>query len=70
MNKLKINHKLGLAALFFIVPVLYLLYALVSLQNVSINFAQLEAQGVQYLRQVQSVLLQWPDTSWGWGRPR
>lgn len=52
---LKINHKLGLAASFSVVPVFYLLFALIASQNIAIDFAHKEMQGVNYLQAVQSV---------------
>ena len=55
LSRLKINHKLGLAAAFSVVPLLFLLYALISSQNIAINFALKELQGVNYLRAVQDI---------------
>jgi methyl-accepting chemotaxis protein len=47
---LGIAHRLGLAALLFLVPVAYLLWTLVAQQNISIAFAQKEVEGSAYLR--------------------
>lgn len=55
LSRLKINHKLGIAAVFFVLPVLYLIYALVNLQNVAIDFGLKERAGVEYLQEVQAV---------------
>ena len=50
MRRLKIAHKLGLASLLFLVPVAYMVWALVAQQNISIDFGRKEADGTLYLR--------------------
>ncbi len=47
---LRIAHKLGLAALGFVLPVAYLLWALVAQQNIAIDFSVKERLGTLYLR--------------------
>ena len=47
---LRIAHKLGLAALGFVLPVAYLLWALVAQQNIAIDFSDKERVGTLYLR--------------------
>ena len=47
---LRIAHKLGLAALGFVLPVAYLLWALVAQQNIAIDFSVKERVGTLYLR--------------------
>ncbi|HEX9447879.1 MAG TPA: HAMP domain-containing methyl-accepting chemotaxis protein [Dongiaceae bacterium] len=50
LTRLKIAHKLGLASLLFLIPVGYLLWALISQQNIAIDFAAKERVGSLYLR--------------------
>jgi methyl-accepting chemotaxis protein len=50
LTRLKIAHKLGLASLLFLIPVGYLLWALISQQNIAIDFAAKERLGTLYLR--------------------
>ncbi|MBB6250190.1 methyl-accepting chemotaxis protein [Nitrospirillum iridis] len=52
---LKIAHKLGLAVLLFLIPVGYLLYALIAQQQISIDFTAKELAGTAYLRGLQGV---------------
>ncbi|EGY02364.1 methyl-accepting chemotaxis sensory transducer [Nitrospirillum viridazoti Y2] len=55
LQSLKIAHKLGLAVLLFLVPVGYLLYALIAQQQISIDFAAKELAGTAYLRGLQTI---------------
>jgi methyl-accepting chemotaxis protein len=55
MGKLKIAHKLGLASLLFLVPVAYMVWALVASQNIAIDFALKEATGTLYLRGLAAI---------------
>ena len=50
MPTFRIAHKLGLAALGFVIPVAYLLWALVAQQNIAIDFSDKERVGTLYLR--------------------
>jgi methyl-accepting chemotaxis protein len=50
MPTFRIAHKLGLAALGFVIPVAYLLWALVAQQNIAIDFSAKERVGTLYLR--------------------
>lgn len=50
MTKLTIAHKLGLASLLFLVPIAYLLWALIAQQDIAIDFATKENVGNDYLR--------------------
>ncbi|MGQ3046251.1 MAG: methyl-accepting chemotaxis protein [Niveispirillum sp.] len=59
LRDLPITPKLGLASLLFLVPVAFLLWALVAKQGEAIGFAEKEQQGTLYLRglaQVQMTL--------------
>ncbi|MDY0883194.1 methyl-accepting chemotaxis protein [Dongia soli] len=49
LQRLKIAHKLGLASLLFLVPVGYLLWALIAQQNLAIDFSNKERIGTLYL---------------------
>ncbi len=49
-RSLRIAHKLGLAALAFIVPIGFLLWQLAAEQHVAIDFASKELKGAHYLR--------------------
>ncbi|MEE3625139.1 methyl-accepting chemotaxis protein [Nitrospirillum sp. BR 11752] len=55
LRSLKIAHKLGLAVLLFLIPVGYLLYALIAQQQIAIDFAQKELAGTAYLRGLQTI---------------
>ena len=50
MKKFTIAHKLGLASLLFLVPVAYMVWALVASQNIAIDFGDKENAGNFYLR--------------------
>lgn len=50
LQRLTIAHKLGLASLLFLVPVGYLLWALIAQQNIAIDFSDKERIGTLYLR--------------------
>ncbi len=50
MKKFTIAHKLGLASLLFLVPVAYMVWALVASQNIAIDFGDKENTGNFYLR--------------------
>src|SRR5215813_11499343 len=52
MKRLKIAHKLGLASMLFLVPVAYMVWALVASQNIAIDFGKKEEAGTFYLRGV------------------
>ena len=45
MGKLKIAHKLGLASLLFLVPVAYMVWALVASQNIAMPMASMASNG-------------------------
>ncbi|HET9148707.1 MAG TPA: HAMP domain-containing protein, partial [Acetobacteraceae bacterium] len=49
LSKLKIAHKLGIAACAFAVPIAFILWSLVAEQNVAIRFASKEVMGARYL---------------------
>jgi methyl-accepting chemotaxis protein len=55
VKKLTIAHKLGLASLLFLIPIAYLLWALVAQQNIAIDFAAKENQGNFYLRELAKI---------------
>ena len=55
MKKLTIAHKLGLASLLFLIPICYLLWALIAQQNIAIDFAAKENQGNFYLRDLAKI---------------
>jgi methyl-accepting chemotaxis protein len=57
MKKLTIAHKLGLASLLFLVPVAYMVWALVASQNIAIDFGDKEATGTLYLRGLAAIQL-------------
>jgi methyl-accepting chemotaxis protein len=50
MKRFTIAHKLGLASLLFLVPVAYMVWALVASQNIAIDFGNKENTGNFYLR--------------------
>src|SRR5215813_11453395 len=50
MKSFTIAHKLGLASLLFLVPVAYMVWALVASQNIAIDFGNKENIGNFYLR--------------------
>jgi methyl-accepting chemotaxis protein len=50
MKRFTIAHKLGLASLLFLVPVAYMVWALVASQNIAIDFGDKENMGNFYLR--------------------
>jgi len=50
LQRLKIAHKLGIASLLFLIPIGYLLWALIAQQNIAIDFAEKERLGTDYLR--------------------
>ncbi|MET1028470.1 MAG: hypothetical protein ABWY00_14980, partial [Dongiaceae bacterium] len=50
MQRLKIAHKVGIASFLFLVPIGYLLWALIAQQNIAIDFAEKERLGTDYLR--------------------
>ncbi|MFH0733316.1 MAG: methyl-accepting chemotaxis protein [bacterium] len=52
----KVSTKLTIIAVAFIIPILILLQALVSQQNISIDFAQKEIYGDSYLRPLKKML--------------
>ncbi|MDE1147963.1 MAG: methyl-accepting chemotaxis protein [Azospirillaceae bacterium] len=54
-HTLTIARKLGLAVLLFLIPVAYVLYALIAQQQISIDFAAKEVAGNAYLRGLQGV---------------
>jgi hypothetical protein len=54
-NNLKIAQRLALAASTFAVPLVYLLWALVSEQNIAIDFADQEVKGTFYLHAIAEV---------------
>ncbi|OYQ36472.1 hypothetical protein CHU95_04410 [Niveispirillum lacus] len=59
LRDLRITPKLGLASLLFMVPVVFLLWALIAKQGEAVSFAEKEQQGTLYLRglaQVQMTL--------------
>jgi methyl-accepting chemotaxis protein len=57
LNKLTIAHKLGLASLLFLVPIAYLLWALIAQQNIAIDFATKENLGNGYLHGLATIHL-------------
>ena len=57
MNRLTIAHKLGLASLLFLIPIGYLLWALIAQQNIAIDFAAKERVGAFYLRGLAQIHL-------------
>ena len=52
----KVSTKLTIIAIAFIIPILILLQALISQQNISINFAEKELKGDNYLRPLKKIL--------------
>jgi methyl-accepting chemotaxis protein len=57
LRKLTIAHKLGLASLLFLIPIAYLLWALIAQQNIAIDFAAKERVGTFYLRGLAQIHL-------------
>jgi len=57
VTKLTIAHKLGLASLLFLIPIGYLLWALIAQQNIAIDFAAKENLGTYYLRGLAQIHL-------------
>jgi methyl-accepting chemotaxis protein len=57
LRRLTIAHKLGLASLLFLIPVGYLLWALIAQQNIAIDFAAKERVGTLYLRGLAQIHL-------------
>jgi len=55
MKRFTIAHKLGLASLLFLVPVAYMVWALVASQNIAIDFGDKEATGTLYLRGLAAI---------------
>jgi PAS domain S-box-containing protein len=55
MGRLKIAHKLALASLLFLVPIAYLVWALVSEQSLAIDFGRKEVEGAVYLRTLKTI---------------
>ncbi|SMF79566.1 Methyl-accepting chemotaxis protein [Tistlia consotensis] len=55
MAALKISQKLGIASLLFVVPIAYLIWALIGQQNIAIDFAGKEIAGTLYLRGLDGV---------------
>ncbi|HWA43695.1 MAG TPA: hypothetical protein VHA10_10830, partial [Hypericibacter adhaerens] len=58
MKKLTIAHKLGLASLLFLVPVAYMVWALVASQNIAIDFGNKENTGNFYLRGLETLQME------------
>jgi methyl-accepting chemotaxis protein len=49
LRKLRIAHKLGLAACLFAMPLIFMLWALITEQQIAIRFAAQEVSGARYL---------------------
>lgn len=54
-SKLRVAHKLGLAACAFAIPIAFMVWALVGEQNISIRFAIQEIAGARYLTGVMGI---------------
>lgn len=60
-GKLRVPYKLALLVVPLLLPIFYLLFALVSEQRNDINFVRTEKQGVIFLQSTGSLIKPWPS---------